>query len=216
VTVARRILKGYENHPVPSEHVPTRREEARKKFAWLLDAAAVNSWRSSDPAGSRRRSPTAILTKRTMGPYFFNRTYSPFDSRRERMTTAIEVFNKLAEGIATGNGDALIDLCADDVVFEFPFAPEGRPTRVEGKAAVGEYLKTLSGHVRLEGVTALEIHETVKPELAIIEMTMTGTVAATGAPFEQSYVSFLTVRDGLVANYRDYWNPLKSADWNAA
>jgi uncharacterized protein len=47
--------------------------------------------------------------------------------------------------------------------------------------------------------------------VAIIEMTMTGTVTATGAPYEQSYVVVLTVRDGLIARYRDYWNPLKVA-----
>jgi ketosteroid isomerase-like protein len=60
--------------------------------------------------------------------------------------------------------------------------------------------------------TNLEIHETVKPDVAIIEMTMTGTVTATGAPYEQSYVSVLTVRDGLIARYRDYWNPLRVAE----
>jgi acyl-CoA dehydrogenase len=43
VTVARRILKGYEPRDVPSEHVPTRRAAAREKFAWLLDAAAVSN-----------------------------------------------------------------------------------------------------------------------------------------------------------------------------
>jgi acyl-CoA dehydrogenase len=43
VTVARRVLKGYERQDVPSEHVPTRRAAATEKFAWLLDAAAVNS-----------------------------------------------------------------------------------------------------------------------------------------------------------------------------
>jgi acyl-CoA dehydrogenase len=43
VTVARRILKGYEPRDVPSEHVPTRRAAAREKFAWLLDTAAVNT-----------------------------------------------------------------------------------------------------------------------------------------------------------------------------
>ena len=41
VTVARRTLRDYEPREVPSEHVPTRREEARKKFAHLLDSAAV-------------------------------------------------------------------------------------------------------------------------------------------------------------------------------
>jgi uncharacterized protein len=130
----------------------------------------------------------------------------------ERMTTAVDVFSKLARvGVATSDVAALVDLCADDVVFEFPFAPPGRPARVEGKPALGDYLKAVSGRMRLEGVTSLEIHETVKPEVAIIEMTMTGTVTATGAPYEQSYVVILTVRDGLIARYRDYWNPLRVA-----
>jgi uncharacterized protein len=166
--------------------------------------------------GDRGRLPgPGRIDIRTGGPYLpIGLTVRLARPEEEHVTTAVEVFTKLAEGVATNNGDALIDLCADDVVFEFPFAPPGRHARVEGKAAVGEYLKAVSGHVRLEGVTDLEIHETVNPELAIIEMTMTGTVTATGAPFEQSYVSFLTVRDGLVANYRDYWNPLRSADWN--
>jgi acyl-CoA dehydrogenase len=43
VTVARRILNGYQPRDVPSEHVPTRRAAAREKFAWLLDTAAVNN-----------------------------------------------------------------------------------------------------------------------------------------------------------------------------
>jgi uncharacterized protein len=129
------------------------------------------------------------------------------------MTTAVDVFTKLAQvGVETNDAGALVDLCADDVVFEFPFAPPGRPARVEGKLALGDYLKGISGRVRLEGVSNLEIHETVKPEVAIIEMTMTGTVTATGAPYEQSYVSVLTVRDGLIVRYRDYWNPLRVAE----
>jgi acyl-CoA dehydrogenase len=42
MTVARQILKGFDAHEVPSEHVPTRREEAQRKFAWLLDQATAN------------------------------------------------------------------------------------------------------------------------------------------------------------------------------
>jgi len=42
MTVARQILKGYEPHDVPSEHVPTRREEAQRKFARLLEEATAN------------------------------------------------------------------------------------------------------------------------------------------------------------------------------
>jgi acyl-CoA dehydrogenase len=41
-SVARQILRGYEPHEVPSEHVPTRRAEARERFADLLDAVSAN------------------------------------------------------------------------------------------------------------------------------------------------------------------------------
>jgi acyl-CoA dehydrogenase len=44
-SVARQILRGYEPPAdgVPSEHVPTRREAAREKFAELLELATANS-----------------------------------------------------------------------------------------------------------------------------------------------------------------------------
>jgi acyl-CoA dehydrogenase len=43
-SVARRILRGYEapQDGVPSEHVPTRREAARARFADLLEAVTSN------------------------------------------------------------------------------------------------------------------------------------------------------------------------------
>jgi len=43
-SVARQILRGYEPNegPFPSQHVPTRREAAREKFAHLLEAVTSN------------------------------------------------------------------------------------------------------------------------------------------------------------------------------
>jgi acyl-CoA dehydrogenase len=41
-SVARRVLRGYEPVEVPSQHVPTRREEARKRFAELLETVTSN------------------------------------------------------------------------------------------------------------------------------------------------------------------------------
>jgi acyl-CoA dehydrogenase len=44
ISVARRVLRGYAPPPgeIPSEHVPTRREAARAKFADLLEAVTAN------------------------------------------------------------------------------------------------------------------------------------------------------------------------------
>ena len=43
-SVARQILRGYQVPPdgVPSEHLPTRREEARRRFADILEAVTAN------------------------------------------------------------------------------------------------------------------------------------------------------------------------------
>jgi acyl-CoA dehydrogenase len=45
VSVARQILTGYQAPPGiwPREHVPTRREAARRKFASLLEAAVADA-----------------------------------------------------------------------------------------------------------------------------------------------------------------------------
>jgi acyl-CoA dehydrogenase len=42
VSVARQILRGYEPREVPTEHIPTRREAARERFAHLLEAVTSN------------------------------------------------------------------------------------------------------------------------------------------------------------------------------
>jgi acyl-CoA dehydrogenase len=42
MTVARRVLRGYQPREVPTEHVPTRRQAAREKFAHLLEEATAN------------------------------------------------------------------------------------------------------------------------------------------------------------------------------
>jgi acyl-CoA dehydrogenase len=41
-SVARLVLRGYEPHEIPSQHVPTRREEARRRFADLLEVVTSN------------------------------------------------------------------------------------------------------------------------------------------------------------------------------
>jgi acyl-CoA dehydrogenase len=39
--VARRILRGYQPHEVPSEHVPTRRAAAEHKYAAVIEALSA-------------------------------------------------------------------------------------------------------------------------------------------------------------------------------
>jgi ketosteroid isomerase-like protein len=53
----------------------------------------------------------------------------------------------------------------------------------------------------------LRTHSTDDPNVAIAEWNASGVVLANGNPYEMSYATFATFRDGLMVNYREYWNP---------
>jgi ketosteroid isomerase-like protein len=100
------------------------------------------------------------------------------------------------------------ELCADDVVAEFPFAPEGMQNRFEGKAALYAYLKDYPSFIDIKSLPTLKIYGTDDANVAIAEWSVSGVVIGNGNPYEMSYATFVTFRDGLITNYREYWNPL--------
>jgi ketosteroid isomerase-like protein len=99
-------------------------------------------------------------------------------------------------------------LCADDVVAEFPFAPEGSPSRLEGRAALYEYLHNYPSVIDVRAIPNLCIYATSDPNVAIAEWNSSGEVLTNGNAYEMRYATFVTFRDGLIVNYREYWNPL--------
>ncbi|GGU29857.1 nuclear transport factor 2 family protein [Streptomyces coeruleorubidus] len=104
--------------------------------------------------------------------------------------------------------DAWVGLWAEDGVMEFPFAPPGRPRRLEGKEAVAAYMRPYPDHIDLHDFPDLRIHRTTDPETIVAEMRGVGRLVKTGSPYDMTYIAVVTVRDGLIASYRDYWNPL--------
>ncbi|MEW2528081.1 nuclear transport factor 2 family protein [Streptomyces sp. NPDC047071] len=107
-----------------------------------------------------------------------------------------------------GDMEGWIALFAVDAVAEFPFAPDGYPRRLDGRAALGPYLRGLADHIAYDAFPYVEVHETGDPGTIVAELRSEGRVLATGGPFAMAYVAVVTVRDGLIVRYRDYWNPL--------
>ncbi|WP_037913521.1 nuclear transport factor 2 family protein [Actinacidiphila yeochonensis] len=103
---------------------------------------------------------------------------------------------------------AWVDLWAEDGLMEFPFAPDGWPRRLEGRAAVAEYMRHYPDHIDLHDFPALLIHQTADPETIVVEMRGVGRLVETDAPFDMTYIAVVTVQDGHITSYRDYWNPL--------
>ncbi|QHC23274.1 nuclear transport factor 2 family protein [Streptomyces sp. GS7] len=103
---------------------------------------------------------------------------------------------------------AWVDLWDENGIFEFPFAPEGWPKRLQGKADVAEYMRGYPDRIDLHDFPYVEIHQTVAPQTIVVEMRGVGRLVGTRSPFDMSYIAVVTVENGLITRYRDYWNPL--------
>ncbi|MEU0383921.1 nuclear transport factor 2 family protein [Streptomyces chartreusis] len=101
-----------------------------------------------------------------------------------------------------------VRLWDDDGVLEFPFAPEGWPTRLEGKAAVLDYMRDYPDHIDLHAFPDLTIRRTDDPATVVVEMRGVGRLVKSAEPFDMRYIAVVTVADGRFTHYRDYWNPL--------
>lgn len=99
-------------------------------------------------------------------------------------------------------------LWAVDGVMEFPFAPPGYPSRLEGRAAIEDYLRDYPKMLDVQGFPRQVVHQSTDPDVVVVEFDAEGVVVATGKPYRFSYIAVITTRDGEIVSYRDYWNPL--------
>lgn len=99
-------------------------------------------------------------------------------------------------------------LWAEDGVMEFPFSPPGYPARLEGRAAIEDYLRDYPKMLDIQGFPTQVVHQSTNPDVAVVEFDAEGVVVATGKPYRFSYIAVITVRNGEIVSYRDYWNPL--------
>ena len=102
------------------------------------------------------------------------------------------------------------DLWAPDGVLEFPFAAPGYPTRLTGRTEVRDYLRDYPSVVDLHAVTSLDVHQSVDPRTAVIEMTASGHLKDSKARYQMSYIVVIKTDGDRISLYRDYWNPLSA------
>lgn len=123
-------------------------------------------------------------------------------------TTPADLFRKSLRLLLDKNIPAWVDLWAEDGQMEFPFAPDGWPTRLADKEAIAAYMRDYPDHIDLHDFPNLMIHETTDPETIVVEMRGVGRLVETDSPFDMTYIAVVVIRDGCFTSYRDYWNPL--------
>lgn len=131
------------------------------------------------------------------------------------MTILPDPFSSFSNILLTALGDALhpeaatfLDMVADDVVMEFPYAPDGAVKEVRGKSALAEYLSAVGSLIQIKSMTLSAVYPASQAGIFILEFTGSGVGTQTGIPYEQSYISVISIEAGRILRYRDYWNPL--------
>ena len=88
------------------------------------------------------------------------------------------------------------DMFAPGGVLEYPFAPPGLSTSFAGRDAI------IANFQRTEiGVS--------DANTVVLEFYGRGEGLITKEPYEQRYISVISMRDGQFIRYKDYWNPLE-------
>lgn len=128
------------------------------------------------------------------------------------MTDSVESFSTmlrkaLGDRIAA-DAATFLDMMADDGVMEFPYAPPGLTTRLEGKAAIARHLDSLGEMIAFDGMGEPTVYATTDPDVTIVEFEGFGHGVSTGEAYGQRYISVIRTHAGLIVQYRDYWNPL--------
>ena len=124
-------------------------------------------------------------------------------------STAVQLLRNSLDRFLSKDMKGWTELCDENVIAEFPFAPEGSPARIEGRNALYEYLRNYPSFIDVREIPKLKIYTTDDPNIAIAEWSVSGKVVSNGNPYEMSYATFVTFRDGLIVNYREYWNPME-------
>jgi uncharacterized protein (TIGR02246 family) len=126
----------------------------------------------------------------------------------------LDLLERLRAGSIAQDAVRVAALYAEDAVHEFPFTTPGGPTRIEGRAAIAEFVATVyrSLPLRYTAYRTIAVHQVGEATL-VVEQEALGVNTTTGVRFALPNVAVIGVdAEGLIATFRDYVNPVAVAE----
>jgi ketosteroid isomerase-like protein len=154
-----------------------------------------------------------------LGELIFNGTTSERlrDNRSQFVTNpkyaafkALDPFFEISQQGLAGlvDGDHYFDTIAEDAVFEFRYIFPGWPQTLNGPGALMARYASYGNNIVLHGADALVIHRSQDPRVVIIEYEVHGKMVATGASYDNRFISVVTIEDRKIVHWRDYMDSL--------
>ncbi|HLZ84169.1 MAG TPA: nuclear transport factor 2 family protein [Caulobacteraceae bacterium] len=118
-------------------------------------------------------------------------------------------FDIVMQGLAGAvDGDHYFDAIADDAVFEYRYVFPGFPTKVQGREALMALYSGYGDGTVLHSGDALVVHRSQDPRVVILEYEVHGAKVRTGNPYDNRFISVVTIEDRKIIHWRDYMDSL--------
>jgi ketosteroid isomerase-like protein len=129
--------------------------------------------------------------------------------------TALDPFFEISRQGLRGlvDGDHYFDTIADDAVFEFRYIFPGWPQTSSGRQALIALYAGYGNNIVLQRADALVIHRSEDPRVVILEYEVHGKIVATGAAYDNRFISVIRIENRKIIHWRDYMDSL--AAWTA-
>jgi ketosteroid isomerase-like protein len=129
-------------------------------------------------------------------------------------TLSIRFFEIILGGLSgLVDGEHFFDAFAEDARFESLYDFPGWPRMILGRAGLEDALSGYGKNIKLESSDGLVVHRTQDRRVAILEYAVHGKIVATGAPYDNRFISVITIENRKIVYWRDYMDSL--APWLA-
>ncbi len=115
------------------------------------------------------------------------------------------------------DGKHFFDAFAEDAIFESRYHFPGWPAIIRGRA---DLMASFSGYgktTKLHSGDALVVHRSQDSRVVILEYEVHGKILSSGAPYDNRFISVITIEKRKIIHWRDYmdslaaWTVLNSA-----
>jgi uncharacterized protein len=152
---------------------------------------------------SKYRTDSKHISERAMP----KTKYAVFDALRP----FFEIVKKGLSGLV--DGEHFFDTIADDAFFEFLYEFPGWPRTILGRANLMAQFSGYGNNIKLHSADKLVVHCAEDGRVVILEYEVHGTILATGVPYDNRFLSVITIGGRKIVHWRDYMDSL--AAWNA-
>lgn len=122
-------------------------------------------------------------------------------------------FHVIREGLkGIVDGEDYFDMLADDVVFEYVISVPGYPKRIKGRKKVIELYSDYGSYMVVKSADNLHVYRDPKASVVILEYEVHGKSVPKGKPYNNRFVSIVTIKNKKVTRWRDYLDPIAVFD----